>query len=182
MEEPRERVRALRGEICGQRRGSEAASARLRICNVEKVDQEANRARTLSADHRARWARPLAVAAAIVFLVSLAFPVVAGLSKNTASFPEWWGRLDVGMAFLLGALALAVMAVARGKVGQSAIDASYHAYRLLNHGIFALLIVFFLWRDRIIWANCLTGLAWRAWLLLYILPEWFTALRVNDGG
>jgi len=117
-----------------------------------------------------------------VFFVSLAFPVVAGLSRNTASFPKWWGRLDVGLAFVLATLTLGVVAVARGRVAKQAVDATYRAYRILNHGIFVMLIVFFLAGDRIVWANCLTGLAWRAWLLLYILPEWFTAIRVNATG
>ena len=40
-------------------------------------------------------ARPLAMATAIVFLISSAFHVTAGLSKNTASFPAWWGILDL---------------------------------------------------------------------------------------
>ncbi len=56
----------------------------------------------------ARWSRPLAVAAAIVFFVSLAFPMIAGLSKNTASFPLWWGRLDVGLAFVLAIMAFSI--------------------------------------------------------------------------
>jgi len=33
--------------------------------------------------------------------------------------------------------------------------------------------------DRRVWINCLSGFAWRAWLLLYCLPAWFTALRIT---
>ena len=47
------------------------------------------------------WSYPFAIATAIVFLLSSLFPVVAGLSKDTASFPAWWGMLDVGIAFIL---------------------------------------------------------------------------------
>ena len=44
-----------------------------------------------------------------------------------------------------------------------------------------MLVVFFLAGDRIIWSNCLTGFAWRAWLLMYTLPAWMTAvLQRND--
>ncbi len=50
--------------------------------------------------------RRLAILAAVVFLVSTGFPVVAGLSHNPASFPKWWGILDVGLVFLLGVLAM----------------------------------------------------------------------------
>lgn len=51
---------------------------------------------------------------------------------------------------------------------------SYRAYRILIHGIFAMLVAFFLFGSRVVWSNCLTGLAWRAWLLLYALPAWVT--------
>jgi hypothetical protein len=119
------------------------------------------------------------VATAAVFCVSLAFPVVAGISKHTESFPKWWGALDVGLAFVLATMAFGVMAVARGRVSKEAVDATYRAYRRLNHGIFVLLVVFLLAGDRITWANCLSGIAWRTWLLLYILPDWFTAIRRN---
>ena len=121
------------------------------------------------------WARPLAITAAVLFVISSAFPTAAGLSKNTADFPRWWGWVDVGLAFVLAILALDIMALAEGKVNQQAVDATYRAYRILIHGIFVLLVVFFLTGDRIVWINCLTGFAWRAWLLAYCLPAWFTA-------
>ena len=121
------------------------------------------------------WSRQLAILAAVVFLVSSVFPVVAGLSHNTASFPKWWGTLDVSLAFVLAVLVLVIMGIARGKVDKHAEDRSYRAYRILIHGIFLMLVVFFLAGERIVWTNCLTGLAWRAWLLLYALPEWVTA-------
>lgn len=117
----------------------------------------------------------LAIVAAIAFLVSSVFPVIAGLSHDTASFPRWWGILDVGLAFVLAVLALVILGVTQGKVTKSAEDLSYRCYRILTHGIFLMLVVFFLAGDRIVWSNCLTGFAWRAWLLLYTLPAWVTA-------
>lgn len=131
--------------------------------------------------NRDLWGRRLAVVTAVVFFISTVFPVVAGLSKNTASFPKWWGKLDVGLAFVLAILALAIMAFAGGKADQQAADATYRAYRILIHGILAMVVVFFLFGDRITWIYCLTGIAWRAWLLLYSLPAWFTALRAKPG-
>jgi hypothetical protein len=80
-------------------------------------------------------------------------------------------------AFLLAALAIVIVALTEGKVGRQARDASYRAYRVLSHGILVLIVVFFLFGDRIVWLNCLPGFAWRAWLLVYSLPAWFTALR-----
>jgi hypothetical protein len=125
-----------------------------------------------------RWSRPLAVAAAAIFCVSTAFPVVAGLSKNTGAFPKWWGIADVVLAFVLAAMVFAVMVAAYGKISRQAEDASYRAYRVLTHGIFVMLVVFFLAGERITWINCLTGFGWRAWLLLYALSSWFTVVRV----
>ena len=94
-----------------------------------------------------------------MFFISLAFPVVAGLSKNTESFPKWWGPLDVGLAFVLAILALVIIGLTQGHVDEQAEDASYRAYRILNHGILAMCVVFMLFGDRIIWINCITGFA-----------------------
>ncbi len=147
---------------------------------TEQTNQRANPNRDpLTTQPRPLWGRRLAVAAAVVFFISSAFPVVAGLSKNTASFPKLWGRLDVGIAFVLTILAFAVMALAANKVTKQAEEVSYRAYRILTHGILVMIVVFFLFGDRITWINCLTGFAWRAWLLLYSLPAWFTALRLQ---
>jgi hypothetical protein len=126
---------------------------------------------------RTHWGRRLAIAAAVVFVISSVFPVVAGLSKDTASFPSWWGTLDVGIAFVLGALVIAIHVVAGSNPSKQAEEASYRAYRILIQAIFALLVVFFVSGDRVVWPNCLTGLAWRYWLLLYSLPAWFAALE-----
>ena len=123
-----------------------------------------------------RWGRPLAIVSAVIFVISSAFPVVAGLSKDTGVFPKWWGMVDVSLAFVLVILAFAIMALSEGKVSKRVEDASYRVYRVLIHGILVLVVVFFVFGDRITWINCITGFAWRAWLLLYGLPAWLTAL------
>jgi len=66
-----------------------------------------------------RWSRPLVVATAAIFCVSTAFPVVAGLSKNTGAFPKWWGIADVVLAFVLAVVVFAVMVAAHGKNKQT---------------------------------------------------------------
>jgi hypothetical protein len=128
------------------------------------------------------WARPLALTTAVVFCISAAFPVGAGLSQNASLFPKWWGILDVVVAFLLAALAIVIAALAEGKVGRQARDTSYRAYRVLSHGILVLIVVFFLFGDQIVWLNCLPGFAWRTWVLIYSLPAWLTALRGRAAG
>ena len=136
---------------------------------------------TGSAQQRAmpipRWSRPLAVATAAIFCVSTVFPMVAGLSKNAGAFPKWWGIADVVLAFVLAAMVFAVMVASHGKISKQADDATYRAYGILIHGIFVILVVFFLAGERITWINCLTGFGWRAWLLLYALPSWFTIVK-----
>jgi hypothetical protein len=133
----------------------------------------------LTTERWAQWGRPLAVAAAVLFFISTAFPVTAGLSKNTASFPRWWGAVDVGLAFILAILAFVIHGLARGRLNKQAEVATYRTYRLLLHGLLVFCVVFILAGDRIVWVNCATGLAWRIWLLLYMLPEWFTVFGVN---
>jgi succinate dehydrogenase hydrophobic anchor subunit len=122
--------------------------------------------------------RPLALVSAVLFLISSLFPLIAGLSKNTTSFPKWWGMLDVGLAFVLAILAFAIM-VFNSKITREAADASYRTYRILTHGILVMCVVFFLFGDRIVWINCLTGFAWRAWLLLLCLA--CVVYRVRHG-
>ncbi len=147
-------------------------------CKTNTVDPSSP---PLSTEPRTIWGRPIAIAAAVLFFLSLGFPVMAGLSKNTASFPKWVGALDVGLAFVLAMLSFALIAITQGKVSRQAADASYRTYRMLTHGILVMILVFFLFGERIVWINCLTGFAWRTWLLLYCLPAWFTALRSAEG-
>jgi uncharacterized membrane-anchored protein YitT (DUF2179 family) len=73
-----------------------------------------------------------------------------------------------------------ILGLAQGKVSKQAEDATYRAYRILIHGIFVMLLVFFLFGNHIIWSNCLTGFAWRAWLLLYTLPAWVGAASPHN--
>jgi hypothetical protein len=123
--------------------------------------------------------RALAIVTAIVFCVSSIFPAVAAFVHDRESWPPWWGALDVAVALCLGLLALAVLAAAKGRVTEQAREATYCAYRVLIHGIFAAMVAFVLAGDRIVWGNCLTGFAWRAWLLTYCLPAWFTLLHTR---
>src|SRR5262249_36932760 len=82
-------------------------------------------ARPRASQTLARWGRPLALAPAVVFVISSAFPVVAGLSHNTASFPRWWGVLDIAIAFLLASLAIGLSAITQGLVTRQAEEATF---------------------------------------------------------
>lgn len=119
----------------------------------------------------------LAVATGIVFFISLAFPVVAGLSGKPDSFPRLWGILDVVIALVLVMLAIVIAARFDGAVTEEIKQAAYRTYRVLINTILVVLVVFFLAGDRILWNVFLIGVAWRAWLLFYAFPAWLAALR-----
>jgi hypothetical protein len=119
----------------------------------------------------------LAILTAIVFGVSAVFPLVAAFVKDREAWPAWWGAVDVALALVLAALAFFVIGLAQSRVTKDAECATYRAYRLMIHGILVVLVLFILAGDRIVWGNCLTGIAWRVWLLLYGLPSWFTLMR-----
>jgi hypothetical protein len=146
-----------------------------RLVETEQIPKLSSDSAPHAAQPLAWWGRPLAVATAIVFCISSAFPVVAAFVKDTESWPKWWGVLDVGIAFFLALLAFGVIGMTQGRVDREAEQASYRAYRVLIHGVFVMLAVFVFFGDRIVWSNCLTGIAWRGWLLFYGLPAWFTA-------
>lgn len=128
-------------------------------------------------DTRRHRARRLAMTSAILFVISSAFPLFAGLSKNTAALPRWWGVLDVAVAFALVLVAIWLMTLVQTDIDAEVEGATYRAYRVLTHVILAVLVIFFLVGDRIVWVTWLTGFAWRGWLLLYTLPAWFAAVR-----
>ena len=124
--------------------------------------------------------RSIALTTAALFLISLAFPAVAAFVKDTKAWPKWWGVLDVTLAFVLVVLVLAVLTNARDRVNKDVEQITYKVYRVLIWGIFLLMAVFVVAGDRIIWTQCLTGFAWRYWLLLYALPWWIAASRITS--
>jgi hypothetical protein len=147
----------------------------LNVMSNEQIEQAhggSQRRPVVAAD--GRWGRLLAIAAAVLFCISSAFPAVAGFVKDTESWPKWWGRLDVGLAFVLALSAFAIVARAQGRLTKRAEESAYHAYRIMTHGILVMLAAVLLLGDWIVWGQCLTGFGWRAWLLLYCLPAWFT--------
>lgn len=123
------------------------------------------------------WVRPFPFVAAMLFLLSWVFPIGAGLAKDTAAFPKWWGTVDVAVAFVLAIAAFRIQMLVRGRVDKRVEDATYRIYRTVTHGIIAAAVLVMLAGDRITWANCATGFLWRTWLALYILPWWLASLH-----
>ena len=123
--------------------------------------------------------RSLAIATAVMFCVSTVFPLAAAVYPNAEGLTRAIGVLDGIIAFALVIMAMVLHVRTQGKVTKESHDAAYRGYRLVMHAILVLLIVFFLFGNRIAWNIGLVGLAWRSWLLLYTLPAWHAALRTT---
>jgi hypothetical protein len=121
--------------------------------------------------------RQSAVVTAALFLVSSVFPIVAGLTPHTSRFPRWVGVADVSVAFVLAIMAMIVLTAGQERVTPAIEATTYRTYRVLLHGILGLCLVFFVAGDHIVWIQCLTGFAWRAWLLAYCLPSWIACIH-----
>jgi len=113
--------------------------------------------------------RRLSRACVLLFAVSTAFPVTAGIIPAD-TMPRWLGYADVGVAGLLVGVALAVTAKSRDRVTDKDRLSAFHLSQMLVSLIPMLLVVFFLAGDRINWQVLIIGVAWRGWLLLYTLP------------
>ena len=121
--------------------------------------------------------RAFALAAAILFVLSWVFPLGAGLVSNPTILPQWWGTVDVVLAFVVAAAAFGIQGLAHGNTNKQAEQTTYRIYRSLLHAILAVAVLVMLAGDRIKWVNCATGFLWRTWLFLYILPWWLAATR-----
>ena len=121
--------------------------------------------------------RPIALTAAILFVLSWAFPVCAGLVRNPTSLPQWWGTVDVTLAFVVAVGAFGIQVLGHGNVDKQAERTAYWIYRSSLHALLVVAVLVMLAGDRIKWSNCSTGFLWRTWLFLYILPWWLAAAR-----
>ena len=119
--------------------------------------------------------RAIALTAAILYVLSWIFPVVAGLVKNPTSLPQWWGTVDVALAFVVAVGAFVIPGLGHANLDKQTERTAYRIYRSSLHALLVVGVLVMLAGDRIKWANCATGFLWRAWLFLYILPWWLAA-------
>jgi hypothetical protein len=57
---------------------------------------------------------------------------------------------------------------------------AFRSYRGLSNIFLALLVLFFLAGEHVRWNILLPGLAWRAWLLVLVLPSWLSLWHMNE--
>jgi hypothetical protein len=114
-------------------------------------------------------------ATAVLFGVSTAFPLAAGL-LGAPKPPAWMGIADVAIALLLLVAGFAVVARGPKTFDPSTTALAFRVLRAVSGVFLLLLVLFFVAPDAINWPVLLVGLAWRAWLFVLVLPAWI-ALR-----
>ena len=116
-----------------------------------------------------------------LFAGSSLFPAVAGV-LNLADPPLILGVADIVVAAMLVTAAILVDGRTRAFVDNRHRAAAYGVSRKAAAGVLVLLALFLLGRPRIRWDVLVTGLAWRGWLLLYVLPGLLALRRKRVSG
>ena len=111
-----------------------------------------------------------------LFLLSTAFPVVAGL-LGPGDKPRWLGVTDVLVAAITFVVAAVVASRGRTLAAERHRAQAYRVTQALLIAIPILLAAFLTLRERIDWTVLVIGLAWRAWLFVYTLPFLLAALE-----
>ena len=111
-----------------------------------------------------------------VFAVSTAFPVIAALLEP-GLIPQVMGLLDVAIAGIAVVLGFALDGRVRADVTEADRAAAYRVLRRGGVVVLVLLGVFFLVPNLFAWDVLVIGLAWRAWLIIWVLPAVVASLR-----
>lgn len=125
-----------------------------------------------------RWRKRSTCVLGAGFAVSTAMPIVASLVA--AKPPLWAGLIDVTLAVALVAGGLGLLATAQRPFDDDTVRATYRIYRVLATVPLVLLAVFFVIGHAIKWDVLLAGLAWRAWLLMEVLPAAVAGWRADS--
>lgn len=119
--------------------------------------------------------RALGCTCVALFVVSTAFPLIAGI-LNQSRPPLWLGVADVVVAAILFCAVAVLVGRGRGAITDRHRLAALRATQGVIGVIPALLVAYFVAGDRVNWTVLVIGLAWRGWLLLYSLPSLAEAL------
>lgn len=122
--------------------------------------------------------RAILLAAAMLFIVSSSFPVAASVLRLDPP-PRWLGLIDVVLAFALIVLGMVIVSRKPKDFDAQIVEAAFRAYRALANALLLLLALFLVVGDAIEWSILLPGLAWRAWLLVLVLPSWIALWRTG---
>lgn len=110
-----------------------------------------------------------------LFAISTAFPILAALQEEAA--PAFLGLLDVAVAALMALLGFTIDALSRPTVTDAHRATAWWVLRGVAGVLLLLVIIFFAQPGLFRWEVLLVGLAWRAWLLVWVLPAVIAAVR-----
>ena len=79
--------------------------------------------------------RAISLTVTILFVLSWIFP--AGLLRNPTSLPQWWGTVDVALAFVVAVGACVIPALGHGNFDKQAEHTTYRIYRSSLHALLA---------------------------------------------
>jgi hypothetical protein len=113
--------------------------------------------------------------------VSTAFPIIESLLPAD-SIPAVIGLVDVALGAVLVVLAFLVETRAGPRVTVAHRASAYRLIRPASASLLALLVVFFLTPASVNWAVLLVGVAWRAWLAIWVLPSLLVAIDRGGSG
>ena len=117
--------------------------------------------------------RRLIAATIVLFVASTLFPVVAAVVQPEPT-PRWAGLADVAVALVTVGFGFTIATRARERFDDRVVRSVFRVYRTGATALLALIGIYFVVGDRIGWHILLPGLAWRAWLLVWVLPAALT--------
>lgn len=109
---------------------------------------------------------------------STLFPIVASV-MDASALPAWVGVTDVVLAATVVAFALRLAVVTAAPSTLTEWRDSMRVARSAVAPIPLLLALFFLAGARVRWPVLVIGLAWRAWLLVFLAPQLAVALQAR---
>ncbi len=111
----------------------------------------------------------------LLFVISTAFPILAALQETPA--PGVLGLVDVAVAALMALLGFTIDALSRPAVTDANRATAWWVLRGVAGTLLLLVIIFFARPGLFRWEVLLVGLAWRAWLLVWVLPAVIASVR-----
>lgn len=105
-----------------------------------------------------------------------AFPVVASLLPAD-QVPGWLGLLDVAVAAVFALLGFWIESTFGRRATEKDRARAWQLIRTGSAGILVLLALFLLDPGLANWSVLIVGLAWRAWLVIWVLPAVIVAQR-----
>jgi hypothetical protein len=125
----------------------------------------------------ARRVAPTAGTAFLVLIaVSTAFPVVASLIPGD-EVPATMGIVDVALAGVVAVLGFWIDSRSIQSVTDRHRSTAWRIIRILATTLLLLMVVYFIRPDIVHWDVLLLGLAWRAWLFIWVLPAVLATVR-----